>query len=159
MIFITLGTQKFQLNRLLREVDKMISEGKIQEEVFAQIGYSDYKPQNYKYVNFLPNIEYEKMIENSDLLITHSGVGTIVAGLKKSKPIIVYPRLAKFKEHVDDHQLQIAHSFAQNNYVLVCDETDDLSRLVRLSKTSSFDKYISKREFILDTINNFLDSF
>ena len=48
MIFITLGSQKFQFNRLLIEVDKLIVDGKITEEVFAQIGYSDYKPQNYK---------------------------------------------------------------------------------------------------------------
>ena len=49
MIFVTLGSQKFQFNRLLIEIDKLVDEGKITEEVFAQIGYSDYKPKNYKY--------------------------------------------------------------------------------------------------------------
>lgn len=35
MIFITLGSQKFQFNRLLKAIDKLIEQGKIKEEVFA----------------------------------------------------------------------------------------------------------------------------
>ena len=53
MIFITLGSQKFQFNRLLKAVDELVAAGKIKDEVFAQIGYSDYKPTNYKYEQFL----------------------------------------------------------------------------------------------------------
>ena len=37
MIFITLGSQKFQFNRLLQAVDELIDKGVIKEEVFAQI--------------------------------------------------------------------------------------------------------------------------
>ena len=47
MIFITLGSQKFQFDRLLKEVDRLIADGVIQEKVFAQIGASEYLPQNY----------------------------------------------------------------------------------------------------------------
>ena len=43
MIFITLGSQKFQFNRLLKAVDDLIEHKKIQDEVFAQTGYSDYQ--------------------------------------------------------------------------------------------------------------------
>ena len=40
MIFITLGSQKFQFNRLLKTVDELVERGIIKEEVFAQIGFS-----------------------------------------------------------------------------------------------------------------------
>ena len=53
MIFITLGSQKFQFNRLLKAVDKLVANGTITDNVVAQIGYSDYKPQNFGYENFL----------------------------------------------------------------------------------------------------------
>ena len=44
-IFITLGSQKFQFNRLLIAVDKLCEKKIIcGEDVFAQIGYSDYVP-------------------------------------------------------------------------------------------------------------------
>jgi UDP-N-acetylglucosamine transferase subunit ALG13 len=45
MIFVAVGTQKFQLNRLLKEIDDLISQGKLQDEVFAQTGHSDYIPK------------------------------------------------------------------------------------------------------------------
>ena len=47
MIFITLGSQKFQFNRLLRAVDELIEKGVIDDTVFAQIGYSDYEQTQY----------------------------------------------------------------------------------------------------------------
>ena len=52
-IFITLGSQKFQFNRLLIAVDKLCEKKVISgEDVFAQTGYSDYVPRNYSYNNF-----------------------------------------------------------------------------------------------------------
>ena len=45
MILVTVGSQKFQFNRLLQEIDKLIEEGIIKEKVFAQIGVSDYIPK------------------------------------------------------------------------------------------------------------------
>lgn len=48
-IFITLGSQKFQFNRLLIAVDKLCEKKVISgEDVFAQTGYSDYVPRNYR---------------------------------------------------------------------------------------------------------------
>ena len=50
-IFITLGSQKFQFNRLLKAVDELCEKGTIDaEDVFAQIGYSDYIPKNFSYL-------------------------------------------------------------------------------------------------------------
>ena len=46
MIFITVGSQKFQFNRLLEQIDLLIENKIIKEEVFAQIGSSDYIPKN-----------------------------------------------------------------------------------------------------------------
>ena len=58
MIFITLGSQKFQFNRLLQAVDELIEKGVIDDEVFAQIGYSDYEPKHFEYKQFLDREEF-----------------------------------------------------------------------------------------------------
>ena len=89
MIFLILGTQKFQLNRLLREMDELYKQGKIKERTFAQIGCSDYLPHNYDYIDFLDRENFEDKIKESDLIITHSGVGSILTSLKYEKPVIV----------------------------------------------------------------------
>lgn len=51
MIFVTMGIQKFQFNRLLAMADAMIEAGEINDEVLAQVGCSDYVPSNYPLEN------------------------------------------------------------------------------------------------------------
>ncbi len=158
MIFIAVGTQKFQLNRLLKQIDRLIGTKKISEKVFAQIGNSDYKPVNYEYTDFLNKEEFDKYIGECDVLITHSGVGTIISGLNQKKPVIVYPRLAKYNEHVDDHQLQIAESFSMQNLVLLCGEKDDLNKLIQKARSHKFSVYRSQRENVIKTVRSFINS-
>lgn len=158
MIFVVLGTQKFQLNRLLKEIDNLC-EMNLLEEVFAQIGCSDYIPKNFRYVDFLDKSEFDKKISECSLVITHSGVGSIITAVQCKKPVIVYPRLSKYNEHVDNHQLEIARAFSKKNFVLCCEEKDNLGVLIQEAKTHKFDEYISSTEKILDLVGGFLKDF
>ena len=126
MIFVTLGTQKFQFDRLLADIDKLIDEGIICDEVFAQRGYSKYVPLNYKYVDFLSQDDFNKYLNDCSFLITHGGVGSIMSGLKAGKKIIIYPRLKRYGEHIDDHQIEIAKKYTQLGYCLSVSEGIDL---------------------------------
>lgn len=156
MIFVVLGTQKFQCNRLLRQIDELMEEGKITETVFAQRGHSDYEPVHFPYADFLPKEEFEKKIAACDILITHSGVGTILAGVNRHKPVIVFPRLKKYKEHVDNHQLDIARAFQKKKLVLMCDEYDKLDELISKSRDYEFSTYQSQRERMIELIETYL---
>ena len=156
MIFISLGTQKFQFNRLLKLVDDLKEEGLIKEEIFAQVGNSDYKPRNYQYLDFLSNEEFTKKMEEASLIISHSGVGTILKSINKDKPIIVAPRLAKFKEHVDDHQIEIAKAFSKKNFCFIYEEGDDLVSLINKAKTHKFDKYVSSKDKVIARLEDYL---
>lgn len=158
MIFVALGTQKFQFNRLLQMIDQLLDEGKINETVFAQIGNSDYKPKNYKFASFLDKNEFEDRIRNCNMLITHSGVATIITGLKNNKKVIVVPRLSKYGEHVDNHQVQIAQSFSKQNYVMMFEENIELDLLIRKARIHEFAKYASQRQQMIKTIRDYLDT-
>ncbi|MCH4890651.1 beta(1,3)galactosyltransferase EpsH [Acidaminobacter sp. JC074] len=131
MIFICLGTQIFQFNRLLIEVDKLIEEGVINEKVFAQVGKSDYTPINYDYVDYLDPDEYSLRVEESDLVITHGGTGAIVTALKANKKVIALPRLSKYEEHSDDHQTQIVEYFSNKNFILSVNEVSELVHAIK----------------------------
>ena len=158
MIFVVLGTQKFQLNRLLKLIDDLIEKRKVVEPVFAQIGNSSYVPKNYEYTKFMDKEDFEEKVEACDILISHSGVGTIITGLKNEKPVIVYPRLEKYGEHVDDHQLEIGESFSANNFVYLCKDNDDLASLIENCKSHKFNEYVSERKKMVNTIRNFLET-
>lgn len=131
MIFVILGTQKFQFNRLLEEVDSLIEKGIIQDKVFAQVGYSTYIPKHFDFAKFLNQIEFEDKIKKSLFVITHGGVGTIQTSLKYKKKIIAFPRLSKFKEHIDDHQIQICTKFSELHYLLSVDDVNSLEECIK----------------------------
>lgn len=156
MIFLAVGTQKFQMNRILKKMDELIMTKEIIEPVFAQTGNSDYLPQNFEHYSFLTKQEFEQKVNECDILVTHGGVSTIMTGINYNKRIVVVPRLAKFGEHVDNHQLEIAQSFLENNFVLVCGEEDDLGKIIRESRLHAFASYTSQRMQMIETIREFL---
>ncbi len=157
MIFITLGSQMFQFNRLLKAIDQQIGEGKITDEIFAQTGYSDYTPVNYKYKHFLDRPEFEKMLEKADIIITHGGTGAIVGALKKNKKVIAVARLAKYDEHVDDHQLQLIKQFMNSDLICGCKNCDELYKVIETAKNTEFTRYVSNTERIIRDIDSFVE--
>lgn len=156
MIFVTLGSQKFQFNRLLIELDKLVEEKKISNDIFAQIGYSDYKPKNYEFKEFLDREQFSEFMDKCDTVITHGGTGAIVGAVKREKKVIAVPRLAKFGEHVDDHQLQIIDQFTDMNFIVGVKETNEIYEALEQLKTIEFKKYISNTENIIKSIEEFL---
>lgn len=157
MIFITLGSQKFQFNRLLIEIDKLIDAGIINDSVFAQIGYSDYRPKNYDFKAFLDRDEFIEKIDIADVVITHGGTGAIVGALKKGKKVIAVPRLSKYEEHVDDHQLQIIEQFSNLNLIYPCIDVIDLKVAVKKIELCNFESYNSNTKTIIESIRKFIE--
>jgi UDP-N-acetylglucosamine transferase subunit ALG13 len=157
MIFVTLGSQKFQFNRMLVEIDKLIEEGKITDEVFAQIGASDYKPRKFKYKDFLTQDEFKDYMKNANLVITHAGTGAIVTALKNDKLVIAIPRLAKYGEHVDDHQIQLIDEFKELNFIEPVYEIEQLANALEVVKKNRYNKYVSNTKNIINDIEKFIE--
>ncbi len=157
MIFVTLGSQKFQFNRLLIKIDELVEQGVIQEEIFAQIGYSDYKPKHYEYSEFLDRDAYAKKMEMSDIVITHAGTGAIIGAVKKEKKVIAVPRLVKYGEHVDNHQLQIIDQFEGMELISPCTEIEQLKLVYKELDVKEFRAYQSNTQIILNSIEKFLE--
>ena len=152
MIFVTLRSQKFQFNRLLKAVDELDTD----EEIFAQIGYSDYKPQNYKYKEFLDRDEFAAWEEKADIVITHGGTGAIIGAVKKGKKVIAVPRLAKYGEHVDDHQLQLIKQFDDLNLIYACMD-GDLKKALEVVRNTTYNEYKSNTDRIIKSLEEFID--
>ncbi len=156
MIFITLGSQKFQFNRLLREVDRLVENGIITDKVFAQIGNSDYEPKYYEYDRFLNREEFSKRQQECDIVITHGGTGAIIGALKKGKKVIAVPRLAKYGEHVDDHQLQLLHQFDEMHLIEACYDIADLANAYNKLSVTEYRHYISNTRAVIETIDKYI---
>lgn len=157
MIFVTLGSQKFQFNRLLQKLDELVENNIISEEIFAQVGASDYIPKHFEYTRFLDREQFVIKMDMCSTVITHGGTGVIIAAVKKHKKVLAIPRLARYGEHVDDHQLQLLHQFDDLGIICACYEMDNLGTYYRNLDQMEFKPYLSNTHVIIESIESFLD--
>ena len=125
MIFLTVGSM-FPFDRLIESIDLMLGDGLIDGPIMAQIGDGKYEPQHMPFERFLAKEEYDLRIAKATLLVSHAGAGTIALALRHGKPLLVVPRLRKFKEHVNDHQVATARKFEELGHVLAAYDMRDL---------------------------------
>ena len=157
MILVTLGTQDKSFDRLLKAVDKEIKNGNIKDEVIVQAGYTKYESDNMKIFDYVSEEDFKEYIDKCDLMITHSGVGTILNAMEKNKKIIVVPRLSKYKEHNNDHQIEIAEEFEKEGYVIYLKNMKDLGET--LKNVSKFKpRQLEHNEEVIKVIEEFIDN-
>ena len=160
MILVTLGTQDKIFTRLLENIDKEIEKGNIKDKVIVQAGFTKdkYVTKNMEMFDLLDRDEFTKLVNECDFLITHGGVGSILAGLKANKKVIVCPRLSKYKEHMNDHQVQIVENFSKAGYIIPYYENDNLSDILEKIDDFKPKKYISNTKNIVNMIEDFIDN-
>ena len=156
MIFVSLGTNDKSFKRLLDRIDKEISLGNIKDKVVVQSGYTKYESENMDIIDLMPMDLFSKNINDCDILITHGGVGTILDGLKLGKKIIAFPRLSKYQEHVNDHQIEIINEFYECGYILTGD-VDDLVSLIDKCKDFYPKCYTSNNYRFNKLIRDYID--
>jgi len=129
MIFVTVGWQ-YGFERLVIKMDDIAS--KVDEEVVMQIGSTKYEPVNAQYFRFVETddqiLEY---MRDARLVVSHAGAGSILTASSLGKPTIIVPRLKKFGEHIDDHQLEIAEVISEDEGMFVVYDVGDLDEHVR----------------------------
>lgn len=157
MIFVTLGSQKFQFDRLLQEIDALIEKGVITQPVFAQTGYSGYAPKHFETAAFMDRDAFSEKMGQANTVITHAGTGAIIGAVKKGKTVIAVPRRAKYGEHVDDHQTQIVEQFSEMNLLEPCWEVDDLEKAYTAAMGKSYIPYQSNTHTIIKDIESYLE--
>ena len=90
------------------------------------------------------------------MIITHGGTGVIVNALKKGKKVIAIPRLSKYGEHVDDHQIQLIKEFEEMNFIEPVYEIDELSNAIQEIKEKKYNIYVSNTDKIIEDIEKFI---
>ncbi|HLS09865.1 PssE/Cps14G family polysaccharide biosynthesis glycosyltransferase [Lentibacillus sp.] len=156
MILVVLGTHELPFTRLLNEVERLKKEGIIQEDVVVQHGHTNYESDNLTLKQFVSLKEMDLLYERARLIITHAGTGSIIMGLRKGKRVIACPRLAKYGEHNDDHQLQIVTALTGQGHILSWEEESLLESVIQEAETFEPQPFHSGREQIHQLIENFI---
>lgn len=158
MTLVILGTQDKVFPRLLEAIEKQIELGNLKGEVVVQAGSTKFESKYMKIFDLIPMKQFDELLSKSDLIITHGGVGTILSALRKDKKVIVVPRLAKYQEHENDHQLEIVDSFSKLGYILPCKDLNELSSVLEQVKKFKPKKYVSDNHKMLNLIEDYIDN-
>ncbi|MCE5187081.1 MAG: hypothetical protein LLF76_13240 [Planctomycetaceae bacterium] len=130
MIFLTIGTQE-PFDRLIRSVDELVEEGAIADDVVGQTG-SGYRPMHFTSYPILDKSEFERCMEQSRFVISHAGMGSIITAVTLQKPMLVMPRLHKYREHVNDHQFHTALRFEELGVVVTARDKQELKEKLQV---------------------------
>ena len=78
--------------------------------------------------------------------------------LEKGKKVIAVPRLKKYGEHVNDHQLDIVESFDKLGYIIGITDVSQLEEALQRVKEFRPKKYIQNTGNIISIVQNFIDN-
>ncbi len=91
-VFVTLGTRSEQFTRLIDSVEQLKRNGTINNNVKVQAGFTNYKSDLLEVFDFCSQTEIDKLIGNSEFIITQESAGIVTKCLKMKKKFLVMPR-------------------------------------------------------------------
>ena len=156
-IFVPLGTQKFPFNRLIEALNGLVEKGLYKpEEIVMQSSLYEVEPK-FTHYELIPAAQFDELIDKAQLVITHSGVNSIISCMKRKKPLIIVPRLKKYGEHVDDHQVEIAELMKQKFDVVVVEDLSKLEEAIKKAKHPEYNKWVSHNEELVSVIKELVE--
>lgn len=159
LILVCVGASEYKFDRLLKIIDNLCEDGILSSnEVIAQIGLTTYVPKHYKYFDLIGREEFQNYVEQANLVISHAGTGCVLPPLKLGKKVIVFPRLEKFNEHVDDHQKELSEVLASTGYVMTAETESDLIKCIENAKRFIPRKFISNTKNICDYLIDYIEN-
>lgn len=157
MILVLLGTQNNSFHRLLEKIQKCIDEGIIKEEVIVQAGNTKFESKNMQIFDIISAKKLKELEKEANFIITHGGVGSIVDCIKQNKKVIAVPRLHKYEEHVNDHQLQIIKTFDEQGYIKGIEKVEELDKAIKDIDSFEPVKFEASKGRIIEIISNFIE--
>ena len=133
MITVILGTSPYPFHRAVSWLLTLIQDQVINESVFIQSGCTDIsRLERHPLVQtraLVSSGELTDLVNQSRLVISHAGQGSARMLVAQGASFILLPRLARYLEHVDDHQLSFSQATQQFG-VNYCLDFEGLKRAV-----------------------------
>ena len=146
MIFVATGTTGF--DALAERMDRLAPA--LDETVVIQLGNGYYIPQRTEYFRFAPSLK--PYYKQASLVIAHGGMGICLEVLDWGKPLIALDNPDRF----DQHQQDMLRVLAAQNYLIWCQDLNDLPEALERGRHHKFKKYVASRCEIHRVIREFL---
>ncbi len=127
MIYVTVGTMFMDFPRLICKMDEIARD--TGERVVIQIGMGKAFPEHAEYFDFKPREEALALQREARLIVCHGGIGSVIDALEVRRPLVVVPRLMRYREHMTDHQLDLAEAVERRGWGRMVLDVTELPRL------------------------------
>lgn len=134
-VFVCVGSRPYPFDRLFRELDRVVASGAIESAVFGQIGSSGYEPKSFPWERFMGPEAFKAKMTEADIVVSHGASGSIMGALNAGKKVVAVSRLARYGEHINDHQVGINETLAAEGLVLSVADMADLGPAIRRLET------------------------
>lgn len=145
-------------DRLVKTVDQWASRNG-RDDVFAQIGQSEYRPANIQWTKFLEPEEFKRKYTTANVIVAHAGTGSIITALQLGKPVLIMPRHSILRETRNDHQIATAKQFCRFDSVTVAWDENELATKLelidQLRGSTMIESYASSE--LVKAIREFID--
>ena len=152
MIFVTVGTHNQGFYRLVKKADEIADS--MGEEIIIQRGHTAYEPRYASFFDFDSRNEMRALIEKARMIVSHGGAGSIIFALSAGKPVIVVPRLKTYKEHVNEHQLELARALEEEGKVKAVYDIEELEATLKVVENARLIK--REKPVMLKIIKDYL---
>lgn len=92
-LFVPLGTQKFPFGRIITALNQLVDSSKYKaDEIVMQSVLYPVRP-NFTHFGLILNDELNRYMREAEVVVTHSGVNSIISCMEMGKPLVICPRL------------------------------------------------------------------
>ncbi len=121
LILVTMGTNDYPFERLYELISREALYRDDRCQWFIQSGVVEVAdlPASGEVASIVPRERMETLIRESALIISHCGIGSLNLALKYRKRTVFVPRVCRYNEFSDDHQLQIAAEIKNRRMTVV----------------------------------------
>ena len=152
MIFVTVGMHTKGFDRLLKKMDEIA--GTLTDEVVMQIGHTSFRPQNAKWFDFTTEAGIKEWCKKARVVVTQPAM-SILDAQEQGAPVIVVPRLKKYNEVIDDHQLDFAEHLEKTGKVVAVYDVDKLEEALKKIDSSRVTLVRDKR--LVNALKKYID--
>jgi UDP-N-acetylglucosamine transferase subunit ALG13 len=139
---VTVGTQ-LTFNRLIKAVENWALENQYHDIIF-QTGNNAYQPKIGVVHDFINAQQMDEYFDLADIVIAHAGMGSVLTSLTKNKPLVIMPRLLKYNEHRNDHQVATYKKVKNISGIYACIDEFSVSEQINLAiKSKKLESSIS----------------
>ncbi len=135
---MTVGNAQQPFDRMLAMVDEALAAWPGPLEGVCQIGPSRIEPRGLRAVRYLERTEFDREVEEADIVVCHGGVGSLAIAIASGHLPIAVARRGDLGEHVNNHQLEVIMQLAGMGHLLDANQgiTRDMLERARAARRS-----------------------